>query len=93
MGDEILGVSKCLLHFFSLLFSQVTLCSNTVRDYNLELVLDVEGVGQEVLALTLTARYQKAFLAAACLSSCIQHQLPGCRSKGEVLLSELHVPI
>ncbi|TRZ17353.1 hypothetical protein HGM15179_009768 [Zosterops borbonicus] len=35
---------------------KVTLCSNTVRDYNLELVLDVEGVGQEVLALTLTAR-------------------------------------
>ncbi|XP_066183426.1 hydrocephalus-inducing protein homolog [Sylvia atricapilla] len=35
---------------------QVTLCSNTVRNYNLQLVLDVDGVGKEVLALTLTAR-------------------------------------
>ncbi|NWU39074.1 HYDIN protein, partial [Hylia prasina] len=35
---------------------QVTLCSNTVRDYNLELVVDVDGVGVNVLALTLTAR-------------------------------------
>ncbi|XP_066050989.1 hydrocephalus-inducing protein homolog [Chamaea fasciata] len=35
---------------------EVTLCSNTVRDYNLELVVDMDGVGKEVLALTLTAR-------------------------------------
>ncbi|XP_040437218.1 hydrocephalus-inducing protein-like [Falco naumanni] len=35
---------------------QVTLCSNTVRRYELALVLDVDGVGQEVLALPLTAR-------------------------------------
>ncbi|RMC08855.1 hypothetical protein DUI87_13849 [Hirundo rustica rustica] len=35
---------------------QVTLCSNTVRDYKLELVVDVDGVGKNVLALTLTAR-------------------------------------
>ncbi|XP_066196391.1 hydrocephalus-inducing protein homolog, partial [Sylvia atricapilla] len=35
---------------------RVTLCSNTVRNYNLQLVLDVDGVGKEVLALTLTAR-------------------------------------
>lgn len=41
----------------ALLFSQVTLCSNTVRDYNLELVVDVDGVGEKVLALPLTARY------------------------------------
>ncbi|KFP89689.1 Hydrocephalus-inducing protein, partial [Apaloderma vittatum] len=35
---------------------QVTLCSNTVRSYELALVVDVDGVGKEVLALPLTAR-------------------------------------
>ncbi|NXC39739.1 HYDIN protein, partial [Penelope pileata] len=35
---------------------QVTLCSNTVRTYELALVVDVDGVGMEVLALLLTAR-------------------------------------
>ncbi|NXM50377.1 HYDIN protein, partial [Gymnorhina tibicen] len=35
---------------------EVTLCSNTVREYKLELVVDVDGVGEKVLALTLTAR-------------------------------------
>ncbi|RMC09014.1 hypothetical protein DUI87_14013 [Hirundo rustica rustica] len=35
---------------------QVALCSNTVGDYKLELVVDVDGVGKNVLALTLTAR-------------------------------------
>ncbi|NXG68880.1 HYDIN protein, partial [Baryphthengus martii] len=35
---------------------QVTLCSNTVRKYELALVMDVDGVGKEVLALLLTAR-------------------------------------
>ncbi|XP_075290309.1 hydrocephalus-inducing protein homolog isoform X2 [Opisthocomus hoazin] len=35
---------------------QVTLCSNTVKSYELALVVDVEGVGKEVLALPLTAR-------------------------------------
>ncbi|XP_069724910.1 hydrocephalus-inducing protein homolog [Phaenicophaeus curvirostris] len=35
---------------------QVTLCSNTVKRYELALVVDVEGVGKEVLALLLTAR-------------------------------------
>ncbi|NXN88965.1 HYDIN protein, partial [Bombycilla garrulus] len=34
---------------------EVTLCSNSVREYKLELVVDVDGVGK-VLALTLTAR-------------------------------------
>ncbi|KAM6409238.1 hydrocephalus-inducing protein homolog [Rhynochetos jubatus] len=38
-----------------LLDIQVTLCSNTVRRYELALVVDVDGVGQEVLALLLTA--------------------------------------
>ncbi|XP_046889403.1 hydrocephalus-inducing protein homolog [Hypomesus transpacificus] len=35
---------------------QVTLCSNRVRSYRLALVVDVEGVGEEVLALPITAR-------------------------------------
>ncbi|NXI70129.1 HYDIN protein, partial [Anseranas semipalmata] len=39
-----------------LLDVQVTLCSNTVRRYELALVVDVDGVGKEVLALLLTAR-------------------------------------
>ncbi|KAM6300471.1 hydrocephalus-inducing protein homolog [Aegotheles albertisi] len=35
---------------------QVTLCSNTVKEYELALVVDVDGVGKEVSALLLTAR-------------------------------------
>ncbi|XP_064015890.1 LOW QUALITY PROTEIN: hydrocephalus-inducing protein homolog [Pogoniulus pusillus] len=35
---------------------QVTLCSNTVGTYKLALVVDVDGVGQELLSLPLTAR-------------------------------------
>ncbi|XP_035275425.1 hydrocephalus-inducing protein homolog [Anguilla anguilla] len=35
---------------------KVTLCSNTVRLYSLALVVDVRGVGEEVLALPVTAR-------------------------------------
>ncbi|XP_047385193.1 hydrocephalus-inducing protein homolog isoform X1 [Sciurus carolinensis] len=35
---------------------RVTLCSNTVKKYELALVVDVEGIGEEVLALLITAR-------------------------------------
>ncbi|KAL6479129.1 hypothetical protein MHYP_G00125620 [Metynnis hypsauchen] len=35
---------------------QVTLCSNTVQQYALALVVDVQGVGEEVLALPIRAR-------------------------------------
>ncbi|NWV17226.1 HYDIN protein, partial [Origma solitaria] len=35
---------------------EVTLCSNTIREYNMELVVDVDGVGERVSALSLTAR-------------------------------------
>ncbi|XP_073706753.1 hydrocephalus-inducing protein homolog [Garra rufa] len=35
---------------------QLTFCSNTVQDYNLALVLDVQSVGEEVLALPIKAR-------------------------------------
>lgn len=35
---------------------QVTLCSNTVQQYSNALVVDVHGVGEEVLALPIKAR-------------------------------------
>ncbi|XP_022605572.1 hydrocephalus-inducing protein homolog [Seriola dumerili] len=35
---------------------KVTLCSNTVRRYRLALVVDVEGVGEEVMTLPINAR-------------------------------------
>ncbi|XP_061325296.1 hydrocephalus-inducing protein-like [Pezoporus flaviventris] len=35
---------------------QVTLCSNTVKRYKLALVVDVDGVGREVLSLPIRAR-------------------------------------
>ncbi|XP_040838338.1 hydrocephalus-inducing protein homolog isoform X1 [Ochotona curzoniae] len=35
---------------------KVTLCSNTVQKYELALMVDVEGIGEEVLALLITAR-------------------------------------
>ena len=37
---------------------KVTLCSNTIRMYDLCLVVDVDGVGLEVLSLPISARYQ-----------------------------------
>ncbi|NXP74359.1 HYDIN protein, partial [Ramphastos sulfuratus] len=43
----------CSLSFVDI---EVTLCSNTVGTYKLELVVDVDGVGQELLSLPLTAR-------------------------------------
>ncbi|XP_075796761.1 hydrocephalus-inducing protein homolog isoform X3 [Pelodiscus sinensis] len=39
-----------------LLDIQVTFCSNTVKKYELALVVDVAGIGEEVLALLITAR-------------------------------------
>ncbi|XP_075998116.1 hydrocephalus-inducing protein homolog [Genypterus blacodes] len=35
---------------------KVTLCSNTVRTYRLALVVDVEGVGEEIMSLPISAR-------------------------------------
>ena len=48
---------------FSPLSFQVTLCSNTVQKYELALVVDVEGIGEEVLALLITARYHTHLLS------------------------------
>uniref|UniRef100_A0A452UUD3 Uncharacterized protein n=1 Tax=Ursus maritimus TaxID=29073 RepID=A0A452UUD3_URSMA len=42
---------------------RVTLCSNTVQKYELALVVDVEGIGEEVLALLITARYHPHLLS------------------------------
>uniref|UniRef100_A0A8C3T1C3 HYDIN axonemal central pair apparatus protein n=1 Tax=Chelydra serpentina TaxID=8475 RepID=A0A8C3T1C3_CHESE len=39
-----------------LLDIQVTLCSNTAKRYEMALVVDVDGIGEEVLALLITAR-------------------------------------
>ncbi|XP_077145064.1 hydrocephalus-inducing protein homolog isoform X4 [Ranitomeya variabilis] len=39
-----------------LLDIEVTLCSNTVKKYELALVVDVDGIGEEVLALPVTGR-------------------------------------
>lgn len=38
------------------LFEQVTLCANTVKAYRLALVVDVDGVGEEVRTLPINAR-------------------------------------
>ena len=35
---------------------RVDLCSNTLKKYELALVVDVEGVGEEVLTLPITAK-------------------------------------
>lgn len=41
----------------SVCWLQVTLCSNTVQQYSLAMVVDVNGVGEELLALPIKARY------------------------------------
>lgn len=35
---------------------QVTLCANTVKAYRLALVVDVDGVGEEIRTLPINAR-------------------------------------
>ncbi|NXN12226.1 HYDIN protein, partial [Indicator maculatus] len=51
-------ISPCrgTIRALSFMDIQVTLCSNTVGTYELALVVDVAGVGQELLSLPLTAR-------------------------------------
>lgn len=50
------------------LFVQVTLCANTVKDYRLALVVDVDGVGEEVRTLPINAR------SGVRLRSCFLHR-------------------
>uniref|UniRef100_A0A8C5ZIQ1 HYDIN/VesB/CFA65-like Ig-like domain-containing protein n=1 Tax=Marmota marmota marmota TaxID=9994 RepID=A0A8C5ZIQ1_MARMA len=58
---------------------KVTLCSNTVKKYELALVVDVEGIGEEVLALLITARYH---LPASSLPESPLSSARGCLPEG-----------
>lgn len=84
--------------FDALLFHQVTLCSNTLKRYELALVVDVDGVGKEVLALLLTARYRALPLRlivsprASVTSTLPRMWFAGSISKREALLNELVLP-
>ncbi|XP_031977973.1 hydrocephalus-inducing protein-like [Corvus moneduloides] len=49
-------MSFCKEEFTALLFHQVTLCSNTVMEYYQYILVDVEGIGEGVLALTVMGR-------------------------------------
>lgn len=46
------------LSIYVYLCLQVTLCSHSVQRYSLALVLDAQGVGEEVLALPINARLE-----------------------------------
>ncbi|XP_056381391.1 hydrocephalus-inducing protein homolog isoform X5 [Hyla sarda] len=48
--------SKGTIRSQGLLDIEVTLCSNSLKKYELALVVDVDGIGEEVLALPITAR-------------------------------------
>ncbi|XP_069822484.1 hydrocephalus-inducing protein homolog isoform X3 [Dendropsophus ebraccatus] len=48
--------SKGTIRSQGVLDIEVTLCSNSLKKYELALVVDVEGIGEEVLALPITAR-------------------------------------
>ncbi|XP_072277434.1 hydrocephalus-inducing protein homolog [Pyxicephalus adspersus] len=48
--------SRGTIRSLGLLDIEVTFCSNQVKKYELALVVDVEGIGEEVLALPITAR-------------------------------------
>ncbi|KAH1181798.1 hypothetical protein KIL84_005524, partial [Mauremys mutica] len=48
--------SRGTIRSHELLDIQVTLCSNAVKKYEMALVVDVDGIGEEVLALLITAR-------------------------------------
>ncbi|XP_064020122.1 hydrocephalus-inducing protein homolog [Pogoniulus pusillus] len=58
LGPREFTISPCSGTIRSLSFVdiQVTLCSNSLGTYELALVVDVDGVGQELLSLPLTAR-------------------------------------
>uniref|UniRef100_A0A8C0ERD5 HYDIN/VesB/CFA65-like Ig-like domain-containing protein n=1 Tax=Bubo bubo TaxID=30461 RepID=A0A8C0ERD5_BUBBB len=62
-----------------LLDIQVTLCSNTVKSYELALVVDVCGVGKAAAALLLAARYRRLPCSS---SSLLVHPAPRCLARG-----------
>uniref|UniRef100_U3JZ08 HYDIN/VesB/CFA65-like Ig-like domain-containing protein n=1 Tax=Ficedula albicollis TaxID=59894 RepID=U3JZ08_FICAL len=47
---------------------EVTLCSNTVMEFYRRLLVDLEGIGNGVASLTITARYQHFPASGCCLS-------------------------
>lgn len=51
-------MSFCREEFTAFLFHQVTLCSNTVTQFDRKLLVDLEGIGKGVVSLTIKARYQ-----------------------------------
>lgn len=55
---SVAGHSKLLIGCVCVYYSyvQVTLCANTVKTYRLELVVDVEGVGEEIMSIPINAR-------------------------------------
>ncbi|XP_064020126.1 hydrocephalus-inducing protein homolog [Pogoniulus pusillus] len=58
LGPREFTISPCsgTIRSRSFVDIQVTLCSNSLGTYELALVVDVDGVGQELLSLPLTAR-------------------------------------
>lgn len=49
-------MNPVFINALCVLYVQVTLCANTVRTYRLALVVDVEGVGEEVRSLPIDAK-------------------------------------
>lgn len=48
----------CKEELTALLFYQVTLCANTVMTFYRKLLVDLEGFGNGVASVIITARYQ-----------------------------------
>jgi hypothetical protein len=48
--------SCTLLIFYTCCFLQIDFVSTTVKKYEISLVVDVEGVGEEILSLPIVAK-------------------------------------
>lgn len=92
MGDEILGVGKYLLHFFSFL------PGHPVSQHCWRIQAGA-GAGrgrcwQEGVSTAPHSQVPTPFLHLLVFPPASSTStLPGCSSKGEVLLHELHLPI
>lgn len=49
---------------------QVTLCANTVGTYKMAMVMDVEGVGEQIMTLPINARLDTFIYVNLCTASC-----------------------